>query len=219
MLTHDIKNPLTALIGYTDYLLATTAKGDFTKHAEVLPWMKSNAFTILSLANNYLDLSRIEDKQLTLNKKLVDLHDLLSQIAEQYTGEARRREIALEVQLQAQPCWLEGDHLALERIFTNLVHNALKFTPKRGQITISSVAEHGEIVVMVADTGSGIPPAEIPLLFEKYRRAFGVRRPEGMGLGLFIVKTLVEAHQGRIEVESTPGSGARFRVFLPLKAP
>jgi signal transduction histidine kinase len=68
MLTHDIKNPLTALIGYTDYLLATTAKGDFTKHAEVLPWMKSNAFTILSLANNYLDLSRIEDKQLTFNK-------------------------------------------------------------------------------------------------------------------------------------------------------
>ena len=79
-------------------------------------------------------------------------------------------------------------------------------------------AEHGEIVVMVADTGPGIPPAEIPSLFEKYKRASGARRSEGMGLGLFIVKTLAEAHDGRIEVESTPGSGARFRVYLPLKA-
>lgn len=218
MLTHDIKNPLTALIGYTDYLLATTAKGDFSKHGEVLPWMKSNAFTILSLANNYLDLSRIEDKQLTLDKKLVDLHEILSQIGQQYAGEARHREIAFEVQLQKQPCWIEGDRLALERIFTNLIHNSLKFTPKRGQITLSSVVKHGEIVVMVADTGPGIAPAEIPMLFQKYRRAPGVRRPEGTGLGLFIVKTLVEAHQGRIEVESTLGAGACFRVFLPLKA-
>ena len=218
MLTHDIKNPLTALLGYTDYLLATTAKGDFAKHAEVLPWMKSNAFTILALANNYLDLSRIEDHQLTLDTKLVDLQEVLSQVGQQYAGEARQRELTLAVQLQEQPTWVEGDRLALERIFMNLIHNALKFTPKRGQIVVSSLVEQGEIVVMVADTGPGIPLAEIPLLFQKYRRAPGGRRPEGTGLGLFIVKTLVEAHQGRIEVESTPGSGARFRVFLPLKA-
>lgn len=72
-------------------------------------------------------------------------------------------------------------------------------------------------MVSVADTGAGIPAAEIPLLFGKYRQGLGPRRKEGTGLGLFIVKNLVDAHEGRIEVESAPGSGACFRVFLPLK--
>ncbi len=217
MLTHDIKNPLAALIGYTDYLLDATHKGDFAKHTEVLPWMKSNTFTILSLVNNYLDLSLIEDKHFTLNKEPVNLNDVLLHIGQQYEGDARRREITLEWQLQNPPLWVEGDRLALERIFTNLLHNALKFTPKQGRITISSFLEHGEIVITVADTGPGIPAAEAPVLFEKYRRALGNRRSEGMGLGLFIVKTLVEAHKGKITIENAPGGGARFRVFLPIK--
>jgi two-component system phosphate regulon sensor histidine kinase PhoR len=218
MLTHDIKNPLTSLMGYTDYLLEDTGKRDATKRDEVLPWIKSNAFTILSLVNNYLDLSRIEDKQLNLHKEPAGVNDLLQRIGRQYAGEARHRQITLELQLQKKPLWVEGDHLALERIFANLVYNALKFTPKQGQVTISSASRHGEAVVTVADTGLGIPAEEIPILFGKYQRAAAARRKDGTGLGLFIVKTLLAAHGGRIEVESQPGSGTCFRVFLPLKA-
>jgi PAS domain S-box-containing protein len=218
MLTHDIKNPLTALMGYTDYLLEEAGKRESTKRGEVLPWIKSNAFTILSLVNNYLALSRIEDGQLTLTKEPLSLNDLLNLIGRQYSGEARHREITLDLQLQKKPPWVEGNHLALERIFANLVHNALKFTPKQGKVTISSTTRHGEAIVTVADTGPGIPTAEIPGLFGKYRRAASARRKDGTGLGLFIVKTLVEALNGRIEVESEPGLGTRFCVFLPLKA-
>lgn len=219
MLTHDIKNPVTAIMGYTDYLLEETGRAEATRRDEVGQWIKSNAFTILSLVNNYLDLSRIEDKRLTLTKKPVNLNDLLNRVGQQYVGEMRHRQITLDMQLRENPPWVEGDHLALERIFANLIYNAVKFTPKQGRITISSTAQQGAVVVSVADTGAGIPAAEIPLLFGKYRQGRGPRQKEGTGLGLFIVKNLVEAHQGRIEVESEPGSGACFRVFLPLKNP
>jgi PAS domain S-box-containing protein len=219
MLTHDIKNPLTALMGYTDYLLEETGASGSGKREEVLPWIKSNAFTILSLVNNYLDLSRIEAKQLSLAKEPVSLNDLLTRVGRQYAGEARHRQIHLELPLAKNPPWVEGDPLALERIFANLVYNAIKFTPKQGRITISSRFHRGEVVVTVTDTGPGIPTDEIPALFNKYQRAASARRKDGTGLGLFIVKTLVEAHDGRVEVASTPGKGTEFRIFLPLTAP
>ena len=107
--------------------------------------------------------------------------------------------------------------MALERIFANLLYNAIKFTPKQGCITLSSASRAGEVTVSVADTGPGIPAAEVPSLFEKYRRAGGVRQKEGAGLGLFIVKTFVERHGGRVEVDSTPPNGTCFRVVLPVK--
>jgi signal transduction histidine kinase len=123
----------------------------------------------------------------------------------------------------------------LERIFSNLVRNALKFTPETGHVTVraqqrnervetgeeqhttlfSSVNTHG-VVVEVMDTGPGIAPEDTPLLFQKYRPTTAVRNQDGTGLGLFIVKTFVEAHGGRVEVESTLGSGACFRILLPL---
>jgi PAS domain S-box-containing protein len=219
MLTHDIKNPLMAIMGYTDYLMEGTGKTTTAKREEVLPWIKSNTFTILSLVNNYLDLSRIEDRQLTLTRQPVQINDLLTRISRQYSGEAQHRQIALELQLSKQSIWAEGDPLALERVFANLVYNALKFTPKTGSVTILSSVRGSEVVVTVADTGPGLAPEEAPFLFDKYHRAAGARQKEGWGLGLFIVKILVEAHHGRIEVESAPGAGARFHVILPLKAP
>jgi signal transduction histidine kinase len=119
--------------------------------------------------------------------------------------------------LQPKLPWVEGDPTALERILSNLVYNALKFTPSEGEVTVSSTLREGEVVIVVADTGPGLPAEEIPLLFVKYRRAVGSRRQAGLGLGLFIAKTLVERHGGRIEVESVVGSGTQFRVILPLK--
>jgi signal transduction histidine kinase len=109
--------------------------------------------------------------------------------------------------------------VALERIFANLLHNALKFTPGAGQVAIRSAPQNGEIVVSVADTGPGIAPQEIPLLFERYKQSKTSRNREGAGLGLFIVKSLVDAYQGRVEVESSLGVGTCFSVFLPVTTP
>jgi len=111
---------------------------------------------------------------------------------------------------------IAGDPLALERVFANLMDNALRFTPELGRVRVSSAWRNSEVVVAVADTGPGVAPEEIPGLFEKYQRAAASQHRKGSGLGLFIVKALVEAHRGRVEVESTLGNGSCFSVFLPI---
>jgi len=146
----------------------------------------------------------------------IAINDVLRRVGEQYESEIRRRQLTFQVRLQEGLPFIEGDPVALERVFANLLHNALKFTPKAGQVTVHSARRNGEVVASVADTGPGLAPQEIPLLFEKYRQARGSRNREGAGLGLFIVKSLVEAHRGRVEVESTVGAGTRFAVFLPV---
>ena len=216
MLSHDIKNPLAVLIGYADLLQQEIRTSGAVKSLEVLPWIKSSGLTILALVNNYLDLSRIEDQQLILGHEPVPLTDLLERIRQQYGGEAQHRKITLELVLPASLPSVSGDPLALDRIFSNLVYNALKFTPGGGKVTISSETYEDGVAVTISDTGPGIPPEELPTLFDKYQRATGPRRKGGMGLGLFIVRTLVERLQGRVEVESTVGEGTRFQVVLPV---
>jgi signal transduction histidine kinase len=215
MLSHDIKNPLAVLIGYADYLQHEADSGGI-KSLEVLPWIKSSALTILALVNNYLDLSRIEDRQMILAHEAVPLADVLRRIGLQYGGEAQHRKIRLELELPAALPIVHGDPLALDRTFSNLVYNALKFTPGGGTVTVSAKVENDELRVTVGDTGPGIPADEIPTLFDKYQRATGPRRKGGMGLGLFIVKTLVERQHGRVEIESVVGQGTRFQVIFPI---
>jgi PAS domain S-box-containing protein len=217
LLSHDIKNPLAVLIGYADYLQQEATQQGVVKSVEVLPWIKRSGLTILSLVNNYLDLSRIEDQLQSLKCEPVGINDLLQRIGQQYEGEAQHRKIVFALSLQPKLPWVEGDPVAIDRVLANLVQNALKFTPSEGKVTVSSSPRGSEVVITVADTGPGITAEEIPLLFEKYRRAVGSRRKEGMGLGLFIVKTLVERHGGRIEVDSVVGSGTQFHVIFPAK--
>jgi signal transduction histidine kinase len=144
------------------------------------------------------------------------LNDILRSVTRQYDAEARRRKQRVELLLQENLPVPMGDPLALERVFANLVHNALKFTPEIGQITLRSFQRDDAVVGAVADTGPGIAREDIERLFEKYKRVARDAHREGTGLGLFIVKALVEAHQGRIEVESTLGVGTCFSVVLPL---
>lgn len=225
MITHDIKNPLWVILGCSEILLEKVREhGTVSGEVEdLLERLRNNALTVHSLVTNYLDLSRIESGHLTLAKKPLAINDVLHQVQQQYEIEARRRRINLRLRLQQNLPPVEGDPLALARVFANLVHNALKFTPERSQVTISSAWQHGEVVGTVTDAGPGIALEKIPLLFEKYKQAGAISHQEGTGLGLFIAKTLVEAHGGRIEVVNLPDHGARFSVFLPaahnLQAP
>jgi len=146
----------------------------------------------------------------------VQINEILKQVETRYVAEAARRNLRLETKLTDNLPLVEGDTSALERVFVNLVHNGLKFTPPGGQVVITS-SRHGEtVVVSVLDTGPGIPPEEIPALFEKYWRRKRHSYQDGSGLGLFIVKSLVEAQGGRVEVESTLGMGTCFKVILPV---
>jgi PAS domain S-box-containing protein len=215
MLTHDIRNPLGVILGYTEMLLENAREHGAADDVDLLGRLRSNALTVLALVSNYLDFSRIEAGQLILTKKPLALQDLLLRLQSRYEAEARRRQISLDLQIQPDLPLVEGDTVAVERVFANLLHNALKFTPAFGQITLSVTHRNAEVIVTVADTGPGIPPEEMPFLFEKYCRAAANKQQEGTGLGLFIVHALVEAHGGRVEVESVVGQGSRFTVFLP----
>jgi signal transduction histidine kinase len=215
MLTHDIRNPLGVILGYTEMLLEDAHDRGDSSGEHFLERLKSNALMIHALVTNYLDLSQIEAGQLKLTLKPIPLNPLLERIRQQYEPEARRQHIVLRCRLQKGLPFVHGDALALERVFTNLLNNALKFTPEMGQVIVSSSRHSAEIVVQVSDTGLGMAPEEIPTLFQKYRRCVQTCTHEGVGLGLFIAKTLVDAHGGRIEVESTLGRGTQFLVFLP----
>ena len=201
MLAHDIKNSLGNILGCTALLLDKVKERNTgeEEEEEILLCLQSNVITVRSLVINYLELSRIDAGRLTLGKQPLAVNDLLRRVGQQYEGESQRRRITLEFHLQEELPAIEGDALALERIFANLLHNALKFTPELGRITVSSARQRDEMVVVgVADTGPGLAEEE-----------------PGTGLGLSIVKALVEAHGGWVEVSSTPGQGTSFMVFFP----
>jgi PAS domain S-box-containing protein len=215
MLAHDIRNPVGLIVGCVSLLLNDIQEPDpdlvKTFHERIL----DHARVLQSLVNNYLNFSTIEAGQLTLSKGPTQLGDLLRRLAQRFELEARRRSIGFAVVANDCP-GLEADELALERAVANLLQNAFQFTPVGGQVTLSSEQRLAEAVVTVRDNGPGIDPQMIPVLFQKFRRLETSERREGVGLGLYIVKELVAAHGGRVEVDSAIGQGSAFSIFLPL---
>lgn len=216
MLTHDIKKPLGAILASAELVLEGVKAHGLTDEGELLERLRSSVTTIDSLVTNYLDFSRIEADSLVLIKAPLPIARVLQRTRQQYEAEARRRCLRLEIPVESEALVVDGDMLALERVFANLVHNALKFTPAGGVIRVTATPQQEMAVIAVEDTGPGIAPEERPFVFEKYRRSVFQRQRDGTGLGLAIVKAIVEAHQGRVEIESAPGQGSRFLVYLPL---
>jgi PAS domain S-box-containing protein len=221
MLTHDIKNPLASILGYVDLLVEETAGRRTPEEDDFLQRMKDNVLTISALISNYLDLAKVDAGQLVLHKTAQSLGELLQRMVTLHGSVARRHRLTVTVSVEEDLPKIVGDRSALERVFSNLLRNALKATPETGRIDIRAWRrEKGRaICVEIQDTGPGIAPEEMPLLFERYRRTMASRHHEGTGLGLFIVKTFVEAHGGSVEVDGNWGQGACFRVILPTSVP
>jgi signal transduction histidine kinase len=178
--------------------------------------LAANARWVISLVSNYLDLSRIEADRLVLHSGKVELNVILQQIGEIYEDEARRKDIRFQLCLDPSLPRIPGDATALERVFGNLLHNALKYTPADGGITVRSERDGAGVSATVIDTGVGIAADEVTTIFDRYRRPVSGRAKHGSGLGLFIAKALVEAHGGSISVVTSPGIGSEFTVRLPL---
>jgi PAS domain S-box-containing protein len=216
MLTHDIRNPITIILGYTEILLEEAERGISKNEVDILQRLRSNALSLHSLVTNYLDLSRIEAKTLEIATAPIVLDDVLRRVGNQYEPDASRHGIHLHFALHAGELRVVGATIALERVFANIVTNAIKFTPSGGAISIHSEPQENEVVVMIADTGPGIPVEDRAIIFEKYRTLGKPGGREGTGLGLFIVKSLVETHGGKVSLRCPASGGTEVIVTLPV---
>ena len=171
------------------------------------------------MALDLLELARLEAGTADLKMSVVDVGALLRGIVEKFTPQAQKAGVALRVNIQNSlpPLHADGDRLA--QVFTNLVDNALKFTPANGRIILSAKEAGAEMELSVTDTGSGVPEEALPRLFDRFYQADSSRaggEGHGAGLGLAIVQEIVQAHGGKIGVRSQVGHGTTFVIHLPL---
>jgi len=216
MLSHEIRTPLGVILGYVEMLSDKLASEEHSAVTDIFERLTRNARTLRFLIDNYLDFSKMETGTVKLARQSLQLNDLLRHAMREYEPSATRCTVTLQSQLQEPLPLIMGDAVALERVFGNLLHNALKFTPRGGSVTVTSALDTATVCVSVADSGPGIPRDELSSLFEKYYRAQSSVSVDGSGLGLYIVKKTVDAHGGRVEAINTPGSGSCFQVWLPI---
>jgi two-component system phosphate regulon sensor histidine kinase PhoR len=212
--SHDLRSPLTAIMGYVELIARIGPVNDQQK--EFIRRIQLNVQNITSLINDLLDLGRIE-AGFDAGKELVSLNPLLHYVLDNVQARILAKNLKLEVDLPAELPRVVGNTVRLRQMISNILENAVKYSPKDGHIVLSARAEVDQIILQVSDNGPGIPPQDQPYIFDKFYRASNV--PEdvpGTGLGLAIVKSIVENHRGRIWVESMPGKITTFTVVLPV---
>jgi len=216
MMTHDLKSPLTVIMGYMQALMGEmSSKVDPSLHLFVKEMDKS-AVKMLSMIDDVLDAYRLEAGLLQIDRQPCDARSLLEGCCRDGEQEAAVHGSYFLSNICDGIPILDLDWKQITRVFANLIGNAVKFTPRRGTISVTSAIEDNCLLVQVTDTGIGIPEDELPRIFNKYFRASGAQGFKGTGLGLTISKAIVEAHGGSIRVESAAGKGSRFSVLLPL---
>jgi signal transduction histidine kinase len=198
-------------------LLRERAGEDPAARAEFLESSRQQLERLDWLAQNLLELSRLETGLLALDLRPDDLRVCVESAVEQATAVARRRGIALALQLPPNPVRIRHDPQRVGQVMANLIGNALKFTPPGGTVTVEVRPQRGGAAVVVRDTGVGIDTTELPHIFERFYRGSQASeaRGSGSGLGLAIVKSIVDMHGGRVAVESRLGTGTTFTVTLP----
>ena len=215
--SHEFRTPLTAIQGFAETLLAG-ALDDPANRRRFVEIIREHSMRLARLTEDLLKLSRIEAGQLKLDFRPVSVTQLVESCVETAQLKAVPRQLALRVNLPEQlPC-ARGDANTLQEVLQNLLDNALQYTPAGGKIEVSASCSDGHVVVTVADTGIGIPQVEQERIFERFYRVDAARSREagGTGLGLSIARHIMEAHGGRLWVESAVGEGSRFHFSIPV---
>jgi PAS domain S-box-containing protein len=215
-LSHELRTPLTAILGWTRML--RTRHGDPTFIARAVEVIERNTKAQANLVEELLDISRIEQGKLQLSVRSVEVQPLLTAALDTVRPAADGKEITIIKQVDPSVHTLTGDPDRLQQVLCNLLANAIKFTPARGRVELrlSAIEEHIEI--SVTDTGPGIAPEFLPYVFDRFRQAdsSATRHAGGLGIGLAIVRHLVEMHGGTVEAQSEGlGTGSRFVIRLP----
>jgi PAS domain S-box-containing protein len=219
LVSHELRTPLTSIIGYGELLAESEAERLTEQGRKFLSVIRRNAQREMRLVGDLLLLVRIQEGSFRMEVEEVDLRRIVDQAVEAARPAADKRSIELSTRADCSPeC--SGDPQRLGQVVDNLLSNAIKFTPKGGRVAVNLSAHDGVAAIEVKDSGMGIPEEEQQRLFDRLYRAPSAMESAipGVGLGLTIVKAIVDAHHGRILVESEPGAGATFRVEIPVQS-
>lgn len=215
--THELSAPLTAMKAYIETLVEHYDEPTFTQGREFLEVLQQETARLIRIVDRTLEISRLTCRQAPLRHERLQLHELAAEVARSLAPLLAERSIRLEVHIPPGVPAVLGDGDMLKQVLVNLIHNAVKFSPEGCPILLRATARGDSVEIEVRDYGFGIAPEELGRIFEPYFRSGDgrVARQRGTGLGLMIVKTIVEQHGGRITVDSQPDHGTTFRFTIP----
>jgi len=220
MVTHELRAPIAAVEQQLTVILNKMAGEVTEKQAQLLSRAKERTKGLLALIKDLLDLSKIEAGKMVQYKEPLPLQEVIQRVVDLMKAEADNKKIDLQFPAPSRISLINADRNSMEGIFTNLISNAIKYTPEGGKVWVNLNEEGGFVKATVSDTGIGIKKEDLPRIFDKFYRVktSETRQIVGTGLGLSIVKSIVDAHLGSINVESEEGGGTTFNVLFPKES-
>ncbi len=212
---HDLRTPMTRLRGIAETALSSS---DPTLLREALADCLEESDRVIEMLNTLMNISEAETGTMALGREPIDLRDLIRQSVELYEDLAEERGVEIRTTVPSELV-VEVDRNRMRQVLANLLDNAVKYTPAGGVVQIAARREDGDAVVTISDTGVGIPADELPRIWDRLYRGDKSRSTRGLGLGLSLVKAIVTAHGGRVDVQSRPGAGSTFELRLPPEVP
>ncbi|MBM3190361.1 MAG: PAS domain-containing protein, partial [Chloroflexi bacterium] len=221
VVSHELRTPLHSIKGFVDIILMGKTGQINDLQRDFLTTVQESTANLQRLIDDLLEFSRMEAGQIRLKPERVSLYDIAETVVERLSPLAHEGQLALLNRVPEDMATVEADPMRIEQVLTNLITNAIKFTPEEGSVTVLAADFGSQVRVAVKDTGIGIPEEEQARIFERFYQVDGsaTRAYRGAGLGLTICKFIVEYHHGRIWVESKEGEGSTFSFVLPKELP
>lgn len=215
--SHELRTPLTSIKGYASILMAGKLGDVLPAQKERLEKIDKHSNSLVHLINNLLDIARIESGKIQMEMADISIKEMLDSVIDIITPQAKEKNISLKINSKIKFDRIKADHGQMERVFLNLLSNAVKFTPESGKITIAIEEKDDDTQFSIEDTGMGIPPQDIQKVFLEFFRADNAldQKIKGSGLGLSLVKKIIEAHKGKIWFSSELNKGTSFMFTIP----